>query len=34
MVADMNPKWGGNDQGPNPAIFGRGAWEAVLQWGT
>jgi len=33
MVADMNPKWGGNDQGPNPGIFGRGALGSCLAMG-
>jgi uncharacterized OsmC-like protein len=33
MVADMNPKWGGNDQGPNPGIFGRGALGSCLTMG-
>ena len=33
MVADMNPKWGGNDHGPNPGIFGRGALGSCLAMG-
>ena len=33
LTADMNPKWGGNDEGPNPGIFGRGALGSCLAMG-
>jgi uncharacterized OsmC-like protein len=33
LTADMNPKWGGNDAGPNPGIFGRGALGSCLAMG-
>jgi len=33
LVADMNPKWGGNDEGPNPGIYGRGALGSCLAMG-
>jgi uncharacterized OsmC-like protein len=33
MTADMNPKWGGNGEGPTPGTFGRGALGSCLAIG-
>jgi uncharacterized OsmC-like protein len=30
LVADMNEKWGGNGEGPNPGTYGRGALGSCL----
>lgn len=33
FTVDSNPKWGGNDEGPNPGVFGRGALASCLAQG-
>ena len=33
FTVDSNPKWGGNDEGPNPGVYGRGALAACLAQG-
>ena len=33
LTADMPEKWGGNDQGPNPGMFGRGALGSCITIG-
>jgi uncharacterized OsmC-like protein len=33
MIADMPPKWGGNDKGPNPGFWGRGALGSCITIG-
>lgn len=33
MTSDMNPKWGGNGEGPTPGTFGRGALGSCLAIG-
>lgn len=33
LTADMNEKWGGNNEGPNPGMFGRGALGACIAMG-
>jgi len=33
LFADMTPKWGGNDKGPNPGFFGRGALGSCIAMG-
>jgi uncharacterized OsmC-like protein len=33
FVVDTNPKWGGNNEGPNPGVYGRGALASCLAQG-
>jgi uncharacterized OsmC-like protein len=33
LIADMSEKWGGNNLGPNPGVFGRGALGSCIAIG-